>query len=174
MSTWTIDGAHSELQFKIKHLMVSKVKGIFKVFTGTITSPTDSFEGATLTADIDISSISTNNDARDGHLKSADFFEVETYPTAHFVSTSFAKTTENTFDISGDLTIKGVTKNVILKAICNGIAKNMEGKNVVSFSASTSIIRSDFNLSWNAPLETGGFILGENADLELEIELVEA
>lgn len=172
MNTWHIDTAHSNISFKIKHLTVSTVKGSFKTFTGTATTLDDSFVDATLDTEIQVASITTNNDQRDGHLLSPDFFDVEKFPTAHFVSTSFKNVESNTFAIAGNLTIKGITKEYTLTAEFNGLTNSMDGKKIASFSAETILNRADFGLSWNAPLEAGGLILGETVTLELDIEFI--
>ena len=173
MSTWHIDPVHSEIAFKIKHLMVSTVRGNFTDFEGTITAADDSFDGGTISFGGKINSIDTKNQQRDGHLKSADFFDAEKYPIFSFVSSSVNKVGEGDLDVVGDLTLKGVTKSVPLHVTVNGVSKNMEGVRVVGFDVLAKIDRKEFGLTWNAPLETGGVVLGEMITIEALIEAKE-
>ena len=174
MYTWNIDGMHSEIGFKIKHMMVSTVKGNFKTFEGTIVAPNDSYENATIKFSADAGSINTNNEHRDGHLKSEDFFDVEKFPKLTFVSTKITKTGENEYEITGDFTMHGVTKEVTLKAVFNGISKNGDGDRVSGFDITGSISRKDFGLTWNAAVETGGVVVSDEVVFDMSIELKES
>lgn len=172
MSTWNLDQMHSTIGFKVKHLVISTVKGHFADFSGSVIANDDTFENAQVSFTAQTASISTNNADRDGHLKSADMFDVEQFPTLTFTSTSFTKTSEG-FDVTGDITIKGVTKQVVLKAKLAGIIMGMYGKRVAAFELSGSINRMDFGVAWNAALEAGGVVVSEEVALEIEAELVE-
>lgn len=173
MSTWHIDPAHTEIGFKVKHLVVSTVKGSFGTFEGTLTASDDSFTDAKLTFSADTASITTNNAQRDGHLQSADFFDVAHFPKITFVSKSFVKAGANQFDITGDFTMRGVTKELTVTATANGFAKGMDGKRVASFDVTGKIHRTDFNVSWNAPIETGGLVVSEDVVLDATVEMKE-
>jgi len=174
MSTWNIDIGHSELGFKVKHLLVSTVKGHFTAFEGTLAAADDTFEGAKLTLSADIKSVSTNNAARDGHLLSGDFFEAEQFPKLTFVSKSFTKKDSGSFEVTGDLTMRGVTKEVAVHATLHGIGTGMDGKRVAAFEVTGKINRMDFGVKWNSALEAGGFTLGEEVMLDATMELKEA
>lgn len=172
MSQWNLDQAHTTIGFKVKHLVISTVKGHFAEFSGSITAADDSFENATVSFTANAASISTNNADRDGHLKSADMFDVEQFPTLGFTSTSFVRNGDN-FTITGDMTIKGVTKPVTLEAKLGGIIMGMYGKRVAAFQISGSINRTDFGVAWNAALEAGGLVVSEEVVFDIEAEVVE-
>ena len=169
MSTWTIDTAHSTIGFKVKHLVVSTVRGSFTDFAGSITSSDDTFEGATATFTAQVASIATHNAMRDGHLQSADFFDAATFPTVTFTSTAFTKTADG-YTVSGNLTMHGVTKEISLAAKHNGIGTGMDGKRVVSFDATSIIDRRDFGLTYSAVVETGGLVVSNEIVLDIQIE----
>ncbi len=173
MSTWTIDHAHTEIGFSVRHLMISNVRGHFKSFEGTVVANDDTFKDAKISLTIDPASISTNNDMRDGHLKSADFFEVEKFPTLTFESTSFVATGDRQYEIKGNMTMHGVTKEISFVATLEGFGKNMQGARVASFDLTGSIIRSDFGLTWNAAIETGGVTVSDEVKFNFTTELVE-
>ena len=174
MKTWTIDTAHSEIAFKVKHLMISTVRGTFRNFEGTIATADDTFENAQITFSADVGSIDTKNEHRDAHLQAADLFDAGQFPKISFVSTSVTKTSEG-FDVAGDFTMKGVTKQVHLKAAFNGIAKGpMDGIRVAAFDVTGSLNRQDFGVSWNAALEAGGVAVSDTVLLEATIEAKEA
>jgi polyisoprenoid-binding protein YceI len=171
-ATYKIDSAHSSANFSIRHLMISNVRGGFSKIEGTVEYDPDDPTSATVEADIDASSIKTNDDQRDGHLKSADFLDVEKYPSITFKSTKVALDGGDA-TITGNLTIHGVTQPVTLKVE----GPTPEGKdpwgNVrIGASATTKIKRSEFGLTFNAALETGGFMIGDDMKLEIEVELV--
>ena len=168
--TWAIDPVHSSINFWVRHLMVSKVRGKFTNFSGEIVTADDPFKSSA-TAVIDLKSISTGNDQRDEHIRSADFFEVETYPTMTYHSTG-AHFEDGNYVLDGELTLKGVTKNVPLVLELNGFGPDPYGGTRAGFSASGEINRGDFNVSFNAPLQNGGVVVGDKITLHLEIEAV--
>ena len=169
--TWNIDPAHSTVAFSVKHLMVSKVRGTFDNFNGTITVAEDGTPA--VTAEIDVTSISTKNEQRDGHIKSADFFDAETHPTATFVSTSVAPKGDD-YVLTGDFTLKGVTKPVELNLEFNGVNPGMGHGEVAGFEATTVINRKDFGIDIEMPLEGGGVVVGDKITITLEIEATKA
>jgi len=171
---WTIDPAHSEIQFKVKHLMVTTVTGSFKKFEGGAESETDDFDDAKISFSADIASIDTNSPDRDGHLKSADFFELEKYPKLQFTSTSFTKKGDGDYELTGDLSIKGITKPVKLKVNYAGQAKDPWGNTKAGFELEGKINRKDWGLAWNAPLEAGGVLVSDEVRLLAEIQLIKA
>lgn len=168
--TWTIDPAHSEVSFTVRHLMVSKVRGTFKTFEGTIVVAEDPL-ASKVEASIDVTSINTNEENRDTHLRSGDFFEAETHPKMTFVSTS-VQPKGSDYLVTGDLTIKGVTNSVVLELEFNGVSPDPWGGQRAGFSASTEINRSDFGISISMPLDGGGVVVGEKVKINLEIEAV--
>ncbi|ASV31472.1 MULTISPECIES: YceI family protein [Flavobacteriaceae] len=167
---WAIDPTHSEITFKVKHLMISNVKGEFKTFQGTIDG--EDFTKATISANIDASSISTNNDDRDTHLKSPDFFEVEKYPEITFVSKSIKKVDDDEYQLVGDLTIKGTTKEITLDTEFGGYMKDPYGNEKAGFSINGKLNRKDFGLNWNAALEAGGVMVGNEIKINAEVQFV--
>lgn len=169
---WALDPTHSEIGFKIKHLMISNVSGNFKKFDVQAETEGDDFLTGKVTASIDVSSINTNNEQRDEHLKNADFFEVESHPNITFQSTRVEKADEDTFHLYGDLTIKNTTKPVKLLIENSGIAKDPWGNVKAGFSISGKINRKDWGINYNAALETGGVMLGEELKINGEIQLV--
>ena len=173
MANWNIDPTHTEVSFKIKHLMVSNVNGIFGKFEGSVETEGDDFHNASASFSADIDSISTNNADRDGHLKGADFFDAEKFPKMTFKSTSFEKSGDD-YTITGDLTIKDVTKSVKLDAEFGGLATDPWGNNKAGFTVTGKVNRKDFRLVWNAPLETGGLLLSDDVKLNIELQLAKA
>ncbi|MCJ0892217.1 YceI family protein [Rhodococcus sp. ARC_M5] len=165
--TWAIDASHSTVGFTVRHLVVSKVRGRFQAFTGTITVDADGTPS--VDAEIDVTSITTDNAQRDGHLKTADFFEVEKFPTATFKSTS-VKADGGDFIVTGDFTLHGVTNSIDLKLEFNGVNAGMGNGPVAGFEASTVINRKDFGISIDMPLEGGGAVVGDKITLNLDIE----
>ena len=168
--TWTIDTSHSEVGFTVRHLMVSKVRGNFSNFEGTITIGEDPL-ASSVTAEVDLSSINTRDEGRDEHLRSADFFEVEKYPKMTFASTSVAPKGSR-FDVTGDLTIKGITRPVVLSLEFNGVSTDPWGGTRAGFSAETEINRKDFGVDFNIPLDGGGVVVGDAVKVVLEVEAV--
>lgn len=174
-TTYEIDPAHSSVQFSIRHLMVTNVRGSFKGVKGTVNYDPDSPAASTVHAVIDATSLSTHDNERDTHVKSADFLDVERYPTIEFNSTSVKKTSGDSLEVTGDLTVHGVTKPVILTVDeVSPEAKDPWGNTRIGASAKTKIKRSDFGLKWNAPLETGGVLVGDDVKLEFELEFLKA
>lgn len=173
MSTtkWTLDAAHSELGFKIKHLMITNVTGSFQKFDVSAETGNDDFSDATVSATIEVASINTNNEQRDGHLRTGDFFEAEKYPNITFTSTAVAKDGSD-LKITGDLTIKGITKPITLNVEFSGVTKDLYGNTKAGFSFSGKLNRLDWGINFNAALETGGVLLGEEVKYEGEIQLI--
>jgi polyisoprenoid-binding protein YceI len=168
--TWSIDAVHSEIGFSVRHMMVSKVRGKFKTFSGKLVtgeSPLDS----SVTAEIDLASIDTGAEQRDDHIRSADFFEVETHPTMTYRSTG-VRADGGDFILDGDLTLKGVTKSVPLKLELNGFGPDPFGGYRAGFTASGEINRRDFNVNFSAPMQNGGVVVADKINLHLEIEAV--
>ncbi len=168
--TWVLDPAHSELSFTVRHLAISKVRGFFRSFDVTIQAA-EHVEDSTITATIDMASIDTNNEMRDGHLKTNDFFLIEEHPTATFVSTSIAGTPDD-FTVTGDLTLRGVTKPVTLKGEFGGINRGGDGRLHAAASVAGKLNRLDYGVAWNAPLETGGVMLGDEITLAFDLQVV--
>ncbi len=169
---WSLDLSHSELGFKIKHLMISNVTGKFTQFDVEAETEGSEFSNAKVVANIDVASINTNNDQRDEHLRNADFFEVGAHPTMKFVSTKVEKVDDDTFNLYGDLTIKDTTKPVKLSVEDNGVATDPWGNVKAGFSISGKINRKDWGINYNAALETGGVMLGEELKIQGEVQLV--
>ncbi|HEX2577876.1 MAG TPA: YceI family protein [Aquihabitans sp.] len=168
--TWTIDPSHSEVAFSVRHVMVSKVKGNFERFEGTITIAEDPLESS-VTAEVDLDSINTRDPQRDGHLRSADFFEVENHPKLVFRSTSVTPSGSD-FKVLGDLTVKGVTKGVELDLEFNGVHPDPWGGTRAGFSAETEISRKEFNVDFDIPMDGGGVVVGDKIKVLLEVEAV--
>ena len=168
---WALDPTHSELQFKVKHLMITTVTGSLKTFSATLASTEGDFTDAEISFDGDISSIDTGNTDRDNHLKSGDFFDATKFPTMSFKSSSVEKDGDD-LTIKGDLTIKNVTKAVKLIAEFGGIATDPYGNTKAGFTLSGKINRTDFGLTWNATLETGGVMVSEEVRILGELQFV--
>lgn len=168
-----IDSAHSEIQFTVRHMMVSRVRGVFEKWGGTIALDVENPAHTTVDVSIEAASINTKDAQRDAHLRSADFLDVENYPAITFKSTAVEITGENTAKLHGDLTILGVTRPVALDVTYNGSAKSPWGSVSYGFSASTTINREDWGLTWNAALETGGWLVGKEVRIDIELELVQ-
>jgi len=169
-TTWTVDPIHSDVQFKIKHLVISTVTGAFNQFEGTATA-TDGFEDVKANFKIDVKSIDTKNTDRDDHLRNGDFFDAEAYPEITFSSSSWKKIDDDEFELAGDLTMKGVTKPITLKAEFGGIEKDAYGNTKAGFEITGKINRKEFGLTYNALTETGGLALGEDIKLTSNIQL---
>ena len=165
--TWAIDPVHSSIGFSVRHLMVSKVRGTFPNFSGAIVVGEDGTPS--VTAEIAVDSVKTNNEQRDAHVKSADFFEVEKYPTATFRSTG-VRADGNHYLLDGDFTLKGVTRPVTLDLEFNGVNPGMGRGEVAGFEASVVLNRKDFGIDIDMPLETGGTVVGDKISVTLEIE----
>ncbi|HNF72538.1 MAG TPA: YceI family protein [Chitinophagaceae bacterium] len=167
---WVIDAAHSELVFKVKHLMISSVKGNFKSFRGEVKG--EDFTQSPVELFIDTASITTHDDARDNHLRSADFFEAEQYPVIHFISTSLEKKSNEEYVLKGMLDMHGIRKEVTLDVEFGGIAKDPWGNEKAGFSVNGKINRKDWGLNWNAALEAGGVLVSEDVRIQAEIQLL--
>ncbi len=166
--TWTVDKAHSEVGFSIRHLAISKVKGKFTDFDATFVTGEDPLQSS-VTASAKVASIDTNQPQRDGHLRTGDFFDAEAFPEITFVSTGVRQSGDD-FVVDGDLTIKGTTKPVSFDVEFGGFSKAGDGLLHAGLTATTKIKREDFGLTWNAPLETGGFLLGDDVTITLDFQ----
>ncbi|MDR6868638.1 polyisoprenoid-binding protein YceI [Microbacterium resistens] len=166
--TWVLDPAHSEVTFSIRHMMISKVRGTFGVKSATMTAPENPLE-TTVEASVDVASLDTKDANRDAHLRSADFFDVENYPTMEFRSTG-ARVDDGDFFVDGDLTIHGVTRPVSFAFDFGGFGTDPYGNYKAGASASTVINREDFGLTWNAALETGGVLVGKDVTITLDLQ----
>ena len=175
VTTWKLDPAHSSAEFKVKHMMISNVKGTFSGLSGTLQLDETDRTHSTVEASIDVTTISTGDAQRDGHLKSGDFFDAETFPTITFKSSNIDSTGGPEYEVSGDLTIRGVTHPVTFKVEdVSTPAKDPWGNQRIGLSATTKINRKDFGLGWNAPLETGGVLVGEDVTITLEVQFIQA
>lgn len=168
---WALDPTHSEIGFKIKHLMISNVSGNFKKFDVQVETEEEDFTRAKVTAAIAVDSINTNNEQRDGHLRNADFFETEKYPDITFKSVKVEKVDEETFDLYGDLTIKEISRPVKLLVEYSGTARDPWGNVKAGFTVNGKINRKDWGINYNAALETGGVLLGDELKVTGEIQL---
>lgn len=169
---WTLDPAHSEILFKVKHMMITNVKGEFRKFTAELNSDGKDFMADSIKVNLEASSIFTNSDDRDTHLKSADFFDVENHKELTFVGTTLKKIDDENFQLRGNLTIKGVSKEVELDVEFGGINKDPWGNEKAGFSLSGKINRKDWGLTWNAALETGGVLVSDEVKLSAEVQFV--
>ena len=169
---WVLDPTHSELGFKIKHLMISNVSGSLKSFEAEVETEGEDFTTAQINLSADMASISTNNDQRDAHLRNSDFFEVEKYPELKFTSTKLEKIDSDTFALFGDLTLKGVTRPVKLNVEFNGVTKDPWGGERAGFVVTGKINRSDWGVNFNGVLETGGVVLSEEVRIFSELQVV--
>lgn len=170
MAKWVIDPAHTEIQFKVKHLVISTVTGQFDKFEGSI-SASENFDSLEAEFQADVNSINTSQPDRDAHLKSPDFFDAEKYPKLTFKSTRFRKKEDNQFILTGDLTIRGTTRSVDLDVEYGGTIKDPWGNWKAGFSINGKINRKDFGLQWNAVTETGGLVVADEVKLYLNVEV---
>jgi len=174
-TTWNLDPAHTVAEFKVKHMMIANVKGHFSKVSGVLIRDESDPANDRVEATIEAASIETRNEQRDGHLKSADFFDVEKFPTLHFKSTGISVVGDGELSVEGDLTIRGVTRKV--RFAVEGPtppAKDPWGSTRIGVSASTKINRKDFGLTWNAALETGGILVGDDVTITLDTQFVKA
>ena len=169
---WAIDAAHTTVGFTARHLMLSKVRGRFTSFSGTVTIADDPLQSS-VEATVDLSSVTTGDDTRDGHLKSADFFDVEKSPTMTFRSTGI-KADGDDFVLTGDLTVAGQTRTVDFDLEFDGVGQDPWGGTRAGFSATAEISRKDWGITWNVALEKGGVLVGDKVKIELDVELVKA
>lgn len=173
--TWKLDPAHSSAEFKVKHMMISNVKGHFSGLSGTLTEHLVDSTLSSVEANVDVSTITTGDPQRDGHLKSADFFDAEKFPVITFKSTRVEPKGEGEYRVTGDLTIHGVTKQVTYAVEGpTPPAKDPWGNTRIGLSATTKINRKDFGLNWNAALETGGILVGEDVLITLDVQFIKA
>ncbi|MCB0035202.1 MAG: polyisoprenoid-binding protein [Anaerolineales bacterium] len=169
---WQIDPAHSEIQFSVRHMMISKVRGTFQSFSGVVEFDEENPAATNVEVSIDTASVSTRNTDRDNHLKSADFFDAENYPVMTFVSKRVEVNSDSTGKLIGDLTIKDVTREVTLDVEYAGQALSPWGTTSAGFSAKGKLNRENFGLTWNAALETGGVLVGTEIEIAIELEIV--
>jgi polyisoprenoid-binding protein YceI len=173
-TTWSADKSHSKITFSATHMVISETEGEFKDYAGSISTKDGSFENADIKFDIDINSITTDNDQRDGHLKSGDFFNAEKYPKMKFTSTSFKQVKGKNWELVGNLTIKDITKPITLDVKYNGTIKDPYGNTRAGFKIKGDLNRFDYNLKWNSALEAGGLVVGEEVGIEINLELIQA
>ncbi|MBB3156550.1 polyisoprenoid-binding protein YceI [Microbacterium proteolyticum] len=167
--TWVLDPAHSEVTFSVRHMMISKVRGTFGVKSATIVAPENPYD-ATVEASVDVTSVDTKDEGRDQHLRSAEFFDAETYPTMDFRSTGI-RLEDGDFLVDGDLTIRGITKPATFSLDFGGFGTDPWGNYKAGATAKTVVNREDFGLTWNAALETGGVLVGKDVTIELDLQL---
>ncbi|PJF34471.1 MAG: polyisoprenoid-binding protein [Candidatus Thermofonsia Clade 1 bacterium] len=172
MATWQLDTAHSTATFSVRHMMITTVRGSFNIKEGKIEFDPAKPAAASVEAVLDVASVNTGVADRDNHLRSPDFFDAANYPTITFKSTSVKPTGENTAEITGDLTIRGTTRPVVLNAEFLGQGKGIDGKTRAGFTASTKINREDWGLTWNMVLEAGGLLVGKEVSIALDVEAV--
>jgi polyisoprenoid-binding protein YceI len=171
-STWTVDATHTEVGFAVRHLMISTVRGRFGAVAGTVVYNEANPDASTVDVTVDVTSIDTRTDGRDAHLRSADFFDVERFPTMHFVGTGISGDVDGEFTLTGDLTIRGVTREISLDVTSEGRVRDPWGNDRVGFSAKGKISRGDFGLTWNQVLEAGGVTVGDEVKISVDVELV--
>ena len=169
---WVTDNAHTSIKFTATHLVISEVEGNFKTFSGTMESSKPDFTDAKISFSVDIASINTDNEMRDKHLKSDDFFNADKFPKMTFTSTSFKKLKENKYELEGNLTIRDIIKKVKFDVNYGGMAKDPWGNTHIAFKAHTSINRFDYNLKWNTLTEAGGAVVGKDIDIMVNVEFL--
>lgn len=172
MSTYRIDAAHSEIAFKVKHLMITNVTGNFNQFDATLESEATDFSDAKISFEADVNSISTNNEQRDGHLKSEDFFAAEKFPKLRFVSTSFSKLNDSEYLLKGNLTIRGNSKPIELVVEYGGTVTDPYGQVKAGFEIGGKISRKEFGLTWSATTEAGGIVVSDEVKLQLAVQMI--
>ena len=171
-TTWQVDPTHSHVEFAVRHLMISTVKGRFAEVTGTLTGDEHDPDNASIVLTIPVAGIDTRDDRRDAHLRSPDFFEAETYPSIRFRSTRITRAGDGVFTVGGDLSIRDVTRPLVLTAHAGGSVRDPWGGDRTGYSATTRINRKDFGLNWNQALETGGVLVGDEVTISIELELL--
>ncbi|WP_026905930.1 YceI family protein [Paucisalibacillus globulus] len=169
-SVWNIDKSHSALDFTVKHMMISKVRGSFSDFDAKIEADPNDLTDAKIEFSVDVNSINTRNEDRDNHLRSNDFFDIANHPKMTFIATDIKKKSDDEYTVTGAFTLRGVTKPVTFDMTVEGVAKDPWGNEVAGFSGSTKLNRKDFGLVWNAALETGGVLVGEEVKINIELE----
>lgn len=173
-TAWNLDNAHSEVSFKVKHMMISNVTGHFSDFSASVTSEGDDFTTANIEFAIKSATVNTGSEQRDNHLRSAEFFESDKFPEIKFKGTKFEKIDNENYKLTGDLTVKDVTKSITLNAEHGGIGKDPWGNIKTGFTVTGKINRKDFGLNWNAVLETGGVMVSEEVRIAAEVQFVKA
>jgi polyisoprenoid-binding protein YceI len=171
-AAWSVDASHSHVEFAVRHLMISTVRGRFGAVSGSITTDEANPAASTVDISVDVASIDTREAQRDAHLRSADFFDVEHFPTLTFRSTRVEEKGEGTLRVAGNLTIRDVTRPVVLDVTSEGAGRDPWGGERAGFSATTTIRRSEFGLTWNQLLETGGVAVGDEVRIAIDVELV--
>jgi polyisoprenoid-binding protein YceI len=170
--TWQIDNVHSHVGFSVKHMMVTTVRGQFRNYRGKVNIDPKDFARSTFEGEIDVASVDTGNPDRDNHLRTGDFFDVQNHPTITFKSTKIEAKDDGQYAVTGDITIRGVTRPIVLDVEYLGTAKNPYGKTVAGLSVRGTLNRKDFGVNFNAVLETGGVAVGEKVKLEVDVEAV--
>jgi polyisoprenoid-binding protein YceI len=174
ISQWNLDPTHSEVQFKVRHLVISNVTGTFRNFSATLEKAGDDFNGAKVSFTAHVDSIDTNQTDRDNHLKSPEFFDAAQFPTIEFVSSSFEKSGDNTYSVKGHLTMKGITREVELSAELGGELVDPWGNRKLGFEVSGTVKREDFGLTWSAVTEAGGVVVGSDVKLLFNVQFAAA
>jgi len=172
-TTWELDRTHSNLDFSVRYMMLSSVRGNYTDFNAVLVQNNDDFSGSQIEVTINAASIDTRNEDRDNHLRSDDFFDAENYPQIRFVSREFERTGENTYRILGDLTIRGVTEAVELDAELVGVVDDPRGFQRVAFTGETTVNRNEFGVRWNRALEAGGFVVGDNVNITINAQFID-
>jgi len=169
--SWALDAVHSNVKFTVSHLVISEVDGHFKMFDGTMTNTKNDFSDAKMEFTVDVASINTDNSMRDDHLKSDDFFNATQFPKMKFVGKSFKKLSGNKYELVGDMTIRDVTKSVTFAVTYGGVVKDPYGNIKAGFKAKSTINRKSFGLKWSAVTEAGGAVVGDDVDINLNIQM---
>lgn len=170
ISKWAVDATHSSIDFNVKHMMIAKVKGTFHQFEAAIEADVEDLTTANIALSIDLGSVDTRNADRDNHLRSGDFFDLEKYPTLTFKATNIVKTGDGEYDVTGDVSLHGVTQSETFAVTFEGAGKDPWGNEKAGFSAAGVLKRSDYGLTYNAALETGGVLIGDDIKVAIEIE----
>ena len=171
-SKWTLDPIHSEIHFKIRHLMITNVTGQFNTYEAAVETENEDFMHSKISFTADVASISTGNEQRDGHLKAPDFFDAEKYPKISFVATKYERVDDDSYELYGDLTIRDTTKPVKLDVEFGGVVKDPWGNTRAGFEINGKINRKDYGLVWNATTETGGLMLGDDVRVSASVQLI--
>jgi polyisoprenoid-binding protein YceI len=174
ISTWTLDAAHSTFGFSVRHMMITTVRGQFSSVSGQLELNGEDPTQSAISLEIETASIGTGNEQRDAHLRSADFFDAENHPKITFVSSGIRATGDDTYDVTGALTIRGVTREVVVKVEEEGRGIDPWGQSKIAYTASTKIRRTDYGLNWNQALEAGGVLVAEEVKIEVELQATQA
>ncbi len=173
-AVWTVDEAHSTIEFSVRHMMIAKVKGLFHQFSASVEADPEDLTTADISFQIELNSVDTRNNDRDNHLRSADFFDIEKFPVMGFKSTIISKTGTASYEVTGDVTLHGITKTETFKVEFEGSGKDPWGNEKAGFSVKGNLKRSDYGLTYNAVLETGGVLISDDVAVSLEIEAAKA